>query len=571
MEAARTRIASIDVARGALLAGMVAVHVASAHGTAGQVNSLHAWFGIFLISAGFVWLSGFVAALGPPRGMLRPLRIALQLLLTMVAYAVLLSLVRHLVERWSGGDIACAARAGWSPPVRFEDLGILLPIALTQLLAAPLRGKRWASVALAALAVASLLLLGLSADGPRAGLSGLGLDVLVRRTLTPFYSVCVFIALGLAGTLAGGSRISALLTGAPRRAPSIAGLSLALAMGVPAWSQAVLDIAYRAGPVVGAVATLAYWTAAIVLFLRGLVALSGPAARALALLGRHSLYVFVLHDFLLEGDALARARLHLDKGVAVVVALVVVNVAVLLVAALAIDRSDAVRAAARAFLLDTARAPRQSRATFAVPAGLALAGLLAVYTSAALARTRAEVLVDDFESMDECPRWWTFGSLQFRRIAPDLPPPGNNRRALDVAGRLAAPSGTGVYLQQEIGPLRTLQLDVRGYGPDSGRLRIELFDDDNGNWDIEKDPQTYEPLYDDRFVLELPVDWTGWRQLALPAAAFHDDNPGIGNDVFDPERDLTSGGLLEMQFIFTAASPARPDVHMQIDDVRWTP
>src|SRR6266571_3392272 len=121
-----SRNAAIDVGRGALLAGMVVVHVASAHGTAAQVNALHAWFGIFLISAGFVWLSGFVLGLRGGSHAARALRVALQLVLVMVAYAVLLSLLRHLFDRLSGGEAACAARSGWAPPLRFEDLGILL-------------------------------------------------------------------------------------------------------------------------------------------------------------------------------------------------------------------------------------------------------------------------------------------------------------------------------------------------------------------------------------------------------------------------------------------------------------
>ncbi len=555
---------SIDVARGALLAGMVAVHVASAHGTSAQVNALHERFGIFLISAGFVWLSGFVIGLrGPQRGDgARAVRVAAQLLLAMVAYAVVLSVARHLLERISGGDLACAARVGWSPPLRFEDLGILLPIAIVQVLAIAVRRGRAGQLAVAVLAVASLLLLGLSESGPRTGLAGLGLDVLVRRTLTPFYSVCVFIALGLAGALAGASRLQPALTERARALGAIAGLALALAMGVPAWSRASLDVAYAAGAVPGAVATLLWWTAAILLFLRGIAGLAfGSARRALSVLGRNSLYVFVLHDFLLELDSFVRARLHIDKGAAAVAALLAADLIILVVAARTAENNEGVAAAARSLLLQTSQPATARRGSFAVPAALVFAGLLAVYTSAALARTRAEVLIDDFESADECPHWWSFGPLSFRRVGG----------VLDVEGDSTAVSGTGVYVQPEIGALRTLRLDVRGYGPGSGRLRIELFDDDNGNWEIEKDPRTYEPLYDDRFVPELPVDWTGWRELALPASAFRDDNPGVGDDVFNPERDLTSGGLLEMQLMVSRGSAESARVHLQIDNLRWTP
>ncbi len=566
----QTRHQSIDVARGALLAGMVAVHVVSAHGSADQINAMHAWFGVFLISAGFVWLSGFTAGLRParPGGGLKAARVALQLLLVMVAYAVLVSLARHVLDRISDPEVACAARAGWSPPLRFDDLGILLPIAIVQVLSLSVGKGRAGRIAAAAMALGSLLLLGASAQGPHDGPVGFLLDVLVRRSFTPFYSVCVFVSLGIAGALVGCSRARALLIGRAGRLEAAAALALSLAMGVPSWSQSVLDVAYHAGAVLGAAATILWWSAAILLFLRALAAITaGTAGGGLALLGRHSLFVFVLHDFLLEADAFARTRLHLGKGLPFAAAAILVDLAVMLWAAWFLERSEGCAAAVRSVLLETSLPPARGR-SFPVGAGVALASLLAVYTSAALARTRADVLVDDFESPDGCPRWWTFGPLSFRRVASDSAEHGAG--VLDIRGRGRAASGTGLYLQQDIGALRTLRLDVRGYGPGSGRLRIELFDDDNGNWEIEKDPQTFEPLYDDRFVLEVPVDWLGWRQLALPAAAFRDDNPGVGDDVFDPQRDLTSGGLLEMQLLASPSSPASDEVHLQIDDVRWT-
>jgi hypothetical protein len=570
-DAPSARFPTIDLMRGALLAAMLAVHVLSAHGTADQVNAMHTWFGVFLISAGFVWLSGFTTGLRPARAsdVLRAVRIACQLVLVMVAYAVLLSLARHFLDRISDADVACAARAGWSPPSRFEDLGILLPIAIVQVLSLAARAGKTGRTIAAASSLGSLMLLGVSATGPHEGIRGLLLDVLVRRSLTPFYSVCVFVALGVAGALAGSGKLRTLLTAAPGRIPAFAGLAVALAMAMPAVSQPILDVPYRAGAIPGAAATIVWWSAAILLFLRGLAALAaGGVARSLSLLGRHSLFVFVLHDFLLDADAFIRQRFHLGKGLPFVLATVVLDLAILLGSAHALEKSGAMASAVRSLLLETSL-PSGMRPSMPVGAGLALTAVFAVYTGAALARPRADVLIDDFESSDGCPRWWTFGPLSFRQAAAESAEHGGH--LLDISGSPGAVSGTGIYVQQEIGTLRTLRVDVRGYGPGSGRLRIELFDDDNGNWEIEKDPKTYEPLYDDRFVLEIPVDWLGWRQLALPASAFRDDNPGVGDDIFNPQRDLTSGGLLEMQFLVSAASPSNDRVHLQIDNVRWTP
>jgi hypothetical protein len=128
----------------------------------------------------------------------------------------------------------------------------------------------------------------------------------------------------------------------------------------------------------------------------------------------------------------------------------------------------------------------------------------------------------------------------------------------------------GLFCVQEISSRRTLEVDVRGYGPGSGRARIELYVDDNGNWEIEKDA-SYNPLYDDRFVYEFDVDWNGWRRLRIPAALFHDDNPGIGSGVFTPERDLTSGGLLQIQILFRDAPEGDGNVRLDLDNLSWAP
>ena len=574
-----TRNQGLDACRGGLLVCMVLVHVLSASGRAAQVNALHGFFGVFLISGGFVWLSGFVHSFregeSRPGTWLRALRVTLQLLLAMVAYGVLSSLLRHLLIRAEGGASACAARAGWIPPLRFEDLGILLPIALVTLAAPLAKVRRLPGAALVALlAVGSLLLPGATESVPHEGFAGAVLGVLARRSLTPFYTVTTFVALGLAGVLLGRTSLRRFLLQEPSRVAGLLGLAASLLLGVPQWSGAILDAAYRANALFGAAATLVYWSVAIILFLRGLAALATwePARVALALFGKSSLFIFVLHDFLLEGDAFALAATGASKGLPVVLVLAAINLALLALAAWIIDRGESVRSLARAFLLETSSSrSRWGTAGTGAAAALAFAGILAVYTSNAFAHPRAEVLIDDFEAGDGCPRWWTFGALQFRRVRADAADQG--AQVLDVSGRVqsGASSGTGLYIEPEIGERRTLRIDVRGYGPDSGRIRIELFDDDNGNWEIEKDPQTFDPLYDDRFILELPVDWLGWRQLTLPSSAFRLDNPGVGNGVFDPERDGTSGGLLEMQFLFAPASGRSGDVHVQLDNIRWTP
>jgi hypothetical protein len=561
----------LDIGRGALLVAMLAVHVVSAHGGTGHVRVLHEQLGVFLISAGFVGLSGFVIGLhsrGSPGSQLaHGLDRALHLVLVMLAYGILLSLARHGLALAAGGPAGCTAERGWVPPVRFDDLGILLPIALVQALAPLARAGRLTppTLAVAAAAIMCLPVLLRGVAHPVVG-------VLTQRTVTPFYTVTTFVAVGLAGVALARGRWAILAPRTISPAGGLAGIAIAVVAALPSVSRAVLDpVHLAAGELTGSVATLAYWTAALGLLVRGFLGLraTGPLQRGFAVLGRHSLLVFVAHDFLLALDVHARDRLGIDKGGVVVVALFAINLLVLLGLAALVDRRAGVRAAADRLLLGRSRPGTLfGGGPLTVPGALAIAAVLAVYTTSWIVRPGRVLVVDDFERAG-CPRWWTFGFVPQERIAGE---PGRGH-LLSIRG--AAPGtyahGRGLYLDVDVGDRRTLELLVHGEGPGSGRLKIELAEDDNGNWTIEKQPPLYVPEHDDRFVHEVGVDWRGWRRLTLPLATFRDDNPGRGNDRFDPGRDLTSGGLLELQLLVSPAGPLGDDVRIAIDDIRFTP
>jgi hypothetical protein len=575
------RIHSLDLARGVLLVAMVAIHVLSAHGTAEEASFLHQWVGVFLISTSFVALSGYV--IGTRGGgaaadeWSRGIQGGLHLVLVMVGYAVLLSLLGFGLKAAAGGAAACETRFGWAPPTRFAALGILLPIAIVQVLAPLARLPALAGVPVTgALAFAWMALpaatAGISAEGPLGAVVG----TLARRTLTPYYTIAYFVALGLMGALAGrfGWGVRGL---APRAWRPWVYFTVAVVLAMPPVSRNLLDPAFAAGGAAGgAAAMLAYWSVAILAFLRGCASFPGGGGRAgaaLALLGRHSLLVFVAHDALLLLDTFFLTVAGGSKGLAAVALMVVSNVALLWLLCRAVEARPLARQMVGALLLERSRgafAPEGPR--FLLYGVAALIALASVYTSARLAHSGAEQVVDDFESSDECPRWWTFGSLTYARVPADASATGHGRRVLAVRGHDPdrGAHGRGLFHLREIGSRRTLKLDVRGYGPSSGRLTIELYDDDNGNWEIEKD-SSYRPLHDDRFVHSLDVDWTGWRQIAIPVSLFRDDNPGVGNDVFDPERDLTSGGLLQIQLLFAAQPGGHGDVRLDLDNLRWAP
>jgi hypothetical protein len=571
------RYEGLDIARGILLAAMLGVHVLSAHGTASQVNLLHGWVGVFLISSGFVGLSGYVIGLRA-RGLggaelLRGTDRGLQLVLVMFGYGVLLSLLRHGLALLGDGAAACAAERGWTAPLRFDDLGILLPIAIVQVLGVLAGARpRWIIPALAALAIGWMILPALTADTE----GGVLLDVLTRRTLTPFYTVTTFVAIGLVGVALGRARPRWLLEPSGGPAARLVAVALAIALAMPPVGRAVLDPVYRAsGALAGDLSTLGYWAAVLCLFLAPFSPAGaqprGPLGRAMALLGRNSLFVFVLHDLLLVLDAAVRTWLEIDKSGPVVVSMILVNLAILLAAARGLEGSARARAWVDGILLGRARAGSLvGGGAFSLPGALALAGILAVYTSSALAGPDRQMLVDDFESAT-CPRWWTFGFVPQTRAPAD--PGAQGAHVLEVRG--PAPGsfahGRGLFLEQDVGDRRRLLMLVRGEGPGSGRIKIELSEDDNGNWEIEKEPPLYIPIHDDRFVYELSVDWRGWREVNIPFDAFRDDNPHGGNNVFDPARDMTSGGLLEIQLLFAPSGLLGDEVRLAIDNIRFAP
>ncbi|MFA4905827.1 MAG: carbohydrate binding domain-containing protein [Candidatus Margulisiibacteriota bacterium] len=181
------------------------------------------------------------------------------------------------------------------------------------------------------------------------------------------------------------------------------------------------------------------------------------------------------------------------------------------------------------------------------------------------------VMVDDFNDGEfkKIPEWWTFDKV----TATVTKNPAKSGYALMIKGaaRDWYVGGLGTYIakdKQDLSKASTLDLDIYGFGPDSGTLKIELYDDDNGNWQIEQDNKTFNPIYDDRFAYELKIDWKGWKHISLPLAEFVDTNNGAGDNVWNPQQTGSSGGLLQMQIISIAASKTGK-VNYVLDNVEF--
>ena len=165
-----------------------------------------------------------------------------------------------------------------------------------------------------------------------------------------------------------------------------------------------------------------------------------------------------------------------------------------------------------------------------------------------------ENVIDNFEEGKEKINsdWWTFGNISLQTVSgKDL------RYALQIKGAAHDwyVGGIGKYIGKDASKYSSLDMDVFGSGRESGILKIELYDDDNGNWQIEQDPKKgYAPIYDDRFVYQLKIDWNGFKHVSIPFSEFVDNNPNEGDNIWDPQQSNGSGGLIQMQFIVNAAS-----------------
>lgn len=195
--------------------------------------------------------------------------------------------------------------------------------------------------------------------------------------------------------------------------------------------------------------------------------------------------------------------------------------------------------------------------------------------------TGGSLLIDDFESGSlQTPRqWWTF---DLQKVAAEnndsltagdpavVVKKGKYSMLLKGVCKNWYAGGVGVYFakeNQDLSVYNALQIDVYGNGEGSGTLKIELFDDDNANWQVEQNPaKNYAPVNDDKFVYSQVVDWKGWQRVVIPFSDFVDDNPGVGDDVWNPQQTNGSGGLLQMQLI-CLGSTDKTAINLYLDNI----
>jgi hypothetical protein len=185
-------------------------------------------------------------------------------------------------------------------------------------------------------------------------------------------------------------------------------------------------------------------------------------------------------------------------------------------------------------------------------------------------------LIDNFEN-GKSDHFYVFGNLAAEVVQnssaeaedPVAQACGDYSLAISGTAENWYVGGIGTDLNLDATPFRRVQLDV--YGSETGgKLKIELFDDDNKNFSLEQDPtRDWLPTNDDKWVVEVPILGKGFTRYSIPFSAFKLENPGCGDGIWNPDQKDGSGGLLKIQVVVLASSPAEK-VQAKIDNLILT-
>ena len=185
--------------------------------------------------------------------------------------------------------------------------------------------------------------------------------------------------------------------------------------------------------------------------------------------------------------------------------------------------------------------------------------------------------IDDFErgNITEAPAWWTFGDINAVPVSTQMykgDPLMNylGKYALSIKGSTKNwyVGGLGKYLGIDASRYTHLKIMIYGNGPKSGKLLIQVYDDDNKNYVLEQDVENnYEPLFDDKFEYSQSVSWKGWKALLIPLKNFKDVNPTVGDNKMNMDQKDGSGGLLHFQIV-VLAEEKEGNVDLAIDEIK---
>ncbi|MFA5034520.1 MAG: hypothetical protein WC500_01885 [Candidatus Margulisiibacteriota bacterium] len=204
---------------------------------------------------------------------------------------------------------------------------------------------------------------------------------------------------------------------------------------------------------------------------------------------------------------------------------------------------------------------------------------LVLFLIALMVAAEAELsfyMIDNFET-GKFDKWYKFGGMATRVVENGTPEVKDTITescgdySLDLKGNSTNyyVGGIGIDLNVDATPFTRLQVDVYGLTGE-GKIKIELFDDDNGNYVLEQDSaKDWTPMKDDKWVAEVPVLGKGFTRVSIPFTAFRLENPGAGDGIWNPNQLNGSGGLLKIQMIMLTNQP-KGEIEARIDNILLT-
>ncbi|OGB89192.1 hypothetical protein A2625_02610 [candidate division WOR-1 bacterium RIFCSPHIGHO2_01_FULL_53_15] len=167
-------------------------------------------------------------------------------------------------------------------------------------------------------------------------------------------------------------------------------------------------------------------------------------------------------------------------------------------------------------------------------------------------------LIDNFES-GQAGKWYRFGGLETtvernpssEADSQDTIAESCGDFALKLKSRAAHwfAGGIGTDIYADASSFSRFQMDIFGSGA-GGKIKIEVFDDDNDNYSLEQDPsKNWLATKDDKWVAEVPILGKGFTRVSIPFSALKLENPVSGDGLWNPDHKNGSGGLLKVQFV----------------------
>jgi len=188
-------------------------------------------------------------------------------------------------------------------------------------------------------------------------------------------------------------------------------------------------------------------------------------------------------------------------------------------------------------------------------------------------------LIDNFEDgdADKAPEWFNFDN-DILKVEKTTKLYKGDVEIAEAVGTYALSvdgntnrwyvGGMGTMIGLDASQYDALEVDVYGNGENSGRIKVELYDDDNNNKEIEVD-SSWVPTSDDQWSYAVDVNWTGWKHIKIPFPSFTLANAGKGNGKFDPDQTAGSAGLIKLQLIFVA-NAEKGEIGYSVDNLELT-